>query len=226
NDHDGLYAMGVDTPIGNVSISITDANGAVHLVETDAGGFYNLEVTNGVTTIQVDTTDPDFPANLILTTDAHNQGSNPTTIFVPAGGAAEDNTGYTYLNLMPSLGNDTAYTKQGVPVSGNVLLNDDPGETPSSSLAVVAGPSQGAAVLHLDGSYTYTPNPSFFGLDSFTYQLCDLNGDCATATVTITVNPVPKANDDNPTVNEDTLLSGTVAANDIPSADGGNVWSL
>src|SRR5436309_2197425 len=58
------------------------------------------------------------------------------------------------------------------------------------------------------------------------YRRCDLNGDCATATVTITVNPVPKANDDNPTVNEDTLLSATVAANDIPSADGGNVWTL
>src|SRR3989442_248187 len=184
----GRGRVGAKMPIGNVTVSITDANGAVHLVETDAGGFYNLEVTNGVTTVNVDTTDPDFPANLILTTDAHNQGSNPTTTFVPARGAAEDNTGYTYLNLIPSLGNDSAYTKQGVPVSGNVLLNDDPGETPISSLAVVAGPGQGAVVLNLDGSYTYTPNPSFFGIDSFTYRLCDQNGDRATATVTITVN--------------------------------------
>src|SRR5437879_2282254 len=179
--------MSIDTASGNVTGSSTDANGAVHLVETDAGGFYDLEVTNGVTTVNVDTTDPDFPAGLILTTDVHNQGSNPTTTFVPPRGAAEDNTGFTYLNYVPAPEDDTAYRKQGVAVRGNVLVNDYLGDTPTSSLTVVAGPGQGVVVLNLDASYTYTPNASFFGLDTFTYRLCDLNGDCATATVTITV---------------------------------------
>ena len=46
-------------------------------------------------------------------------------------------------------------------------------------------------------------------------------------TVTITsVNDVPVAVDDAVTVVECTSVSGTVAGNDTPSGDGGNVWSV
>jgi gliding motility-associated-like protein len=38
-----------------------------------------------------------------------------------------------------------------------------------------------------DGSFTYTPKTDFVGSDSFTYQLCDKDGECNQATVTITV---------------------------------------
>ena len=44
--------------------------------------------------------------------------------------------------------------------------------------------------MNLDGSIDYTPDPDFFGTDSFTYEVCDLAGDCDTATVDITVNPI------------------------------------
>jgi VCBS repeat-containing protein len=130
------------------------------------------------------------------------------------------------LNRIPFPVDDTAYTKENVPVNGNVLLNDDPGDTPISSLTIVTNGSHGMAVLNPDGTFTYTPDLGFYGTDSFVYQLCDANNDCAQATVAITVNSVPTANNDNVTVNEDALLIGTVATNDIPSADGGNVWSL
>ncbi len=226
NDHNGIYEAGIDTPIPGITISITDNNGVVRLVETDFGGNYGLVVTNGFTVVNVDTTDPDFPVEFNLTTDAHNEGSNPTTLFVPGGGVATDNTGFTPLNHIPFPADDTAYTKQNMAFIGNVLINDYPGDTPISSLTIVTNSSNGSAVLNPDGSYTYTPNPGFYGLDSFTYQLCDAQIDCATATVIITVNSVPTANNDVATVSEDTLLSGTVAGNDIPSADVPNVWAL
>ncbi|WP_414521368.1 Calx-beta domain-containing protein, partial [Umezakia ovalisporum] len=45
--------------------------------------------------------------------------------------------------------------------------------------------------INLDGSFTYTPNPGFFGLDSFTYKTYDSNGDFDLATVTINVSVPP-----------------------------------
>jgi hypothetical protein len=48
---------------------------------------------------------------------------------------------------------------------------------------------------------TYTPNPDFYGADSFIYAVSDGNGGTDVATVTITVNPVndaPEARADGP----------------------------
>ena len=55
--------------------------------------------------------------------------------------------------------------------------------------------------MNPDGTIDYTPDPGFFGTDSFTYEVCDLAGLCDTATVDITVNAVndpPVALDDAP----------------------------
>jgi large repetitive protein len=60
-------------------------------------------------------------------------------------------------------------------------------------------------------------------------RVCDVDGDCDTATVTITINPVndvPVAVNDTNTTNEDTPVSGTSQTNDTPSGDGGNTWTL
>jgi hypothetical protein len=50
-----------------------------------------------------------------------------------------------------------------------------------------------------NGSFTYTPDPGFFGVDSFTYKANDGELDSNIATVTITVNKTntaPVANND------------------------------
>ncbi len=39
-------------------------------------------------------------------------------------------------------------------------------------------------------TFTYTPTTGFTGTDSFTYQICDTDNACDTATVTINVNTV------------------------------------
>ena len=36
---------------------------------------------------------------------------------------------------------------------------------------------------------TYIPDPDFYGTDTFSYQVCDSGGNCATATVTVVVSP-------------------------------------
>ncbi|MFG1989587.1 Ig-like domain-containing protein [Actinoplanes sp. NPDC048988] len=51
----------------------------------------------------------------------------------------------------------------------------------------VGRPEHGTAVLNADGTVTYTPPPGFAGVDSFTYEVVDANGNIATATITVTV---------------------------------------
>jgi hypothetical protein len=83
--------------------------------------------------------------------------------------------------------------------------------------------------MNPDGTYTYTPNANYNGIDVFNYQLCDGDGDCVNATVTITINPVndvPVAVNDFNTTSEDTPVSGNASSNDTPSGDGGNTWTL
>ena len=58
--------------------------------------------------------------------------------------------------------------------------------------ALDTGPASGTLVLDTDGSFTYTPNTGFLGVDSFTYRASNANGMSNAATVSIAVNALPK----------------------------------
>ena len=61
-------------------------------------------------------------------------------------------------------------------------------------------PSHGTLDLNADGSFTYTPTASFYGVDTFTYRANDglANSNLATVDITITpVNDPPLALDDS-----------------------------
>jgi uncharacterized repeat protein (TIGR01451 family) len=108
---------------------------------------------------------------------------------------------------------DAFSTVAGTAVAGSVASNDS---YPSgSSFSVVASPGNGSVTMASDGSFTYTPNPGFSGVDTFTYTIQDSSGNTDTATVTITVtNNPPVAVEDDATVgsNQTTLIA--VLAND------------
>ncbi|SDX76109.1 Ig-like domain-containing protein [Halobellus clavatus] len=68
-----------------------------------------------------------------------------------------------------------------------VLENDsDPNGDPLTA-AVVSGPANGTLIFNADGSFEYTPDPGFFGTDSFTYNASD-GTSADTATVIINVS--------------------------------------
>jgi uncharacterized repeat protein (TIGR01451 family) len=100
-------------------------------------------------------------------------------------------------NNPPIALNDNSSTKSGVPVSGNVLLNDtdlDAGQTLTATK--LTNPTHGTLIFNPDGSYTYTPTPGYVGSDKFTYKVCD-NGVpslCSEATVDLNVYDVSTAN--------------------------------
>jgi len=96
-------------------------------------------------------------------------------------------------------------------------------------VGVNGGATNGTVTMNVDGTYTYTPNANFNGSDLFTYQVCDLDNECSSATVTITVisvNDIPVAVTDVNSTNEDTAVKGDVSPNDTPSGDEGNTWTL
>jgi VCBS repeat-containing protein len=125
----------------------------------------------------------------------------------------------------PVANDDTASTAVDTSVLIDVAANDtdadgnlDPGTT-NTTCATCSGPSNGSLVNNGDGTFTYTPNPSFGGPDSFIYEICDTDSRCDTATVLIAVGTPPVANDDTASTAEDTPVLIDVAANDT-DADG------
>jgi len=92
----------------------------------------------------------------------------------------------------PPVAQDDAYTTQeGTPLnvpSPGVLGNDtDPDIWDPLTAVLDSGPTQGSLTLNADGSFTYTPNSNFCGLDSFTYRAFDGSLQSNVATVTLTV---------------------------------------
>ncbi|MBN9523566.1 tandem-95 repeat protein, partial [bacterium] len=75
---------------------------------------------------------------------------------------------------------------------GGVRNNDSDPDGDTLTVGLVTGPAHGVFSLDRRGTYTYTPDPGFFGTDSFVYTVTDPTGATATATATITVTPTPR----------------------------------
>ncbi len=124
-------------------------------------------------------------------------------------------------NQPPVAANDQANTSVDTPVLVSVLPNDsDPdGNLDPQSLTVTTTPSNGTATV-TNQQIRYVPNAGFTGTDTLVYRVCDTEGLCDTATVTITVNEQPAepqppvANDDQATTTEDSPIAIDVLAND------------
>lgn len=67
---------------------------------------------------------------------------------------------------------------------------------------IIEGTKNGVLEYKKDGSFTYSPNPNFFGLDSFTFFAADFELKSNVSTYTINVLPV----NDKPILKSDTLF--------------------
>ena len=126
----------------------------------------------------------------------------------------------TVLNGPPIAGDDPVTTPPATPIDIPVLDNDSDPNFDALTVIGVSTPSGGAASIDPVGVITYTPNPGFKGLDSFTYTISD-GTDTSTATITVTVpNGPPVGGADRRTTESGTAITIPVLANDFdPNGD-------
>src|SRR5439155_1319153 len=91
------------------------------------------------------------------------------------------------VNDVPVANPDSYTTPEDTVLNGNVTTNDLPSGDGGNVWSVLSPATQGVVVMSTNGTFTYTPAANYNGPDTFTYQVCDVNNDCSSATVTITV---------------------------------------
>ena len=110
-------------------------------------------------------------------------GSAPATVRIVVGAVDEAPTALT----------DSYAGDQNTILTVNapgVLANDsDPDGDPLTAV-FVSGPQYGTLQLNADGSFIYTPQPTFHGVDSFSYLATDGSNSSAIATVMLTIREV------------------------------------
>jgi VCBS repeat-containing protein len=210
------YSTTVDTPVaGDVCTNDTDADGDLLSHSLTTGP------SNGTVTLNTDGTFTYTPNSgytgvdtFTYTSDDGNGGTDTATVTVTVSGPT---------NNPPNAVNDSYSTSVNTPVAGDVCTNDTDADGDLLSHSLTTGPSNGTVTLNTDGTFTYTPNSGYTGVDTFTYTSSDGNGGTDTATVTVTVsgptNNPPNAVNDSYSTSVNTPVAGDVCTNDT-DADG------
>lgn len=111
-----------------------------------------------------------------------------------------------------------------VAAESGVLLNDHDAQGDVMLASLFAGPQHGSVVLNGDGSFTYTPNAGYVGVDSFLYWVNDGQLQSALAAVTLVIEAAPAGEEQLPQlVIGDVDHSHDVDAFDCVLADG--LWA-
>jgi cellulose biosynthesis protein BcsQ len=223
----------VDSPLGTVSITVTPVNDPP-IATSDT--ITTLEDTPATVVLKAIDPDGDPLTYSIVKRPAHGtlSGTEPNLVYTPNPNfngpdgftfKANDGTANSVpasISIMvtpvedpPTANGNNVTVTEDTPAS-IVLTGNDPDGDPLT-FSVVRAPTHGK----LSGTapnLTYTPDPNFCWLDSFTFKVNDGQLDSVPATVLISVTPVndpPTAKDDKVTTEEDTPATIDVLANDF-----------
>ncbi len=114
----------------------------------------------------------------------------------------------------------TAGMTTSIPVLTNDFNNGQPASTANVTLTIATPPATGTATVNANGTIGFVPAAGFTGPVSFTYTICDISQPsvCASAVVSLTVNPAPAvltANPDSQTLTAGMTTSIPVLTNDF-----------
>ncbi|MGW0162691.1 Ig-like domain-containing protein [Mycobacterium sp. NPDC003323] len=85
----------------------------------------------------------------------------------------------------------------------SLTANDTDADKDELTITAVGQPDHGTVTVAADGSFVYTPDADYHGVDGFTYTVSDGLGASSTARVTVAVASVPDA----PVANPDTVTT-------------------
>jgi hypothetical protein len=137
--------------------------------------------------------------------------SGTNTLAVELHQVALDSSDVSFdLRLAATLRPDT------LPATPGVLANDTDADADSTAASLVAGPFHGTLDFNPDGSFTYTPDANFTGVDQFAYVARDANSASPPTRVTINVGEVNLG----PTAVSDLYLAASGQTLVIPPAAG------
>ena len=243
---------------GSITIDILSVNDAPVV----AGERISTQEDTPVDNIVVLTNDSDIEGDALRVTEAIsiNGGSveinedNTLTYTPPADFNGEDTIEYTVTDAggastvggvlvavspvddQPIARTLPLSTGEGVAMVGDLNDGVESGDAPNTfALTLGAEPQHGEVTINDDGTFVYTPDADFSGIERFGYTVTDEDGDRAASVVIVTVvadgfqanlasdlaNDVPVAADDNYSVNEDQKITGSVLGNDDLSEDVG-----
>ena len=140
----------------------------------------------------------------------------------------------TPVNDSPVAAGDTYSTNQGkaltISVPG-VLANDTDVDGNTLTAMLDSGTSGGVLTLNANGSFIYTPNPTFAGTDSFNYHANDGATNSSSAMVRITVQPavneapvVHAGPDQSVVVSQPLTLNGSATDDGLPNGSLTITW--
>ncbi|MBK9335051.1 MAG: DUF11 domain-containing protein [Lewinellaceae bacterium] len=179
--------FGGDGPCVNCTITVTDP------------------ANNGTSVVNNNGTPLDPTDDFIDYTPAPNFNGNDTLVYQICDFDGDCDTALVVITVnsvddLPIANRDDVTVNEDAPTTPlAVLPNDDfggDGPCVNCTITVTDPANNGTSVVNNNGTpldptddfIDYTPNANFSGNDTLIYQICDLNGDCDTALVVITVN--------------------------------------
>lgn len=132
---------------------------------------------------------------------APNFNGNARFTYVANDGIADSNVATVTIqvdpvNDAPIANDDAATTNEDTPLSIDVAANDSDVDgnlaptTINTDCLDCSKPGKGSLAINGDGKFDYSPSSDINGTDTFVYEICDTDGDCDTAKVTVTIVPV------------------------------------
>lgn len=190
-----------DTPVAiSVLLNDSDPNGDT-LSVTGVAGIDNGTVDNNDNVLTFTPASNYFGVEeFTYTISDGNGGTNSATVTVTV----------VAVNDVPEANADNYEMGSGSTLTVSalgVLANDMDVDGDSLSAVLVSSVSDGTLGWNGDGGFTYTPNPTFSGNDSFSYAASDGSANSNTVTVTIHVNGTPVSVNDSYSVDEDAALN-------------------
>jgi LruC domain-containing protein len=202
-------------------LTVTSFNASTGTWNAPTWNIGNLNSGVSVTLSITATVSNSYQGNLINTANV----STTTTDTNPNNNSSSVSVNVNQLNG-PTANDDNATTPINTPVNINVLQNDVAGDAAldPTSVTFVNGTQPNPTtegiftVNSVTGLVTFSPANNYTGTVTIDYQVCDLNGLCDIATITVVITPAivgPTANDDNATTPINTPVNINILQNDV-----------